>query len=244
MVSFHGIMECCFEIAMHGKSTECRLWSIFMHLMGGQFSYFKNSLSIGTNATLPTWTMNDLLQINGNETKANTSTNSVTSPLKRASLRSRTQQSMTETNGVTQTNHKRPSTHDSSINKRLKSNSTVSSFSQDTANSSSKGNHQQQSFTIQSPETVQQQQKSPHLLQHLMAPSPERIRKYNGPMCKNSSADKLSLDQQWTCNGAGVDVSKIQSSDSVLKNLLVSGCDISAGYICHVPVRLRKLAKA
>lgn len=240
-------MESCFEIAMYSKSIEFLVFGQFLCIFDEwNIFLFKNSLLIGTNATLPTWTMNDLLQINGNETKANTSTNSVTSPLKRASLRSRTQQSMTETNGVPQTtNHKRSSTHDSSITKRLKSNSTASSFSQDTANSSSKGNNPQQSFTIQSQETVQQQQqKSPHLLQHLMAPSPERIRKYNGPMSKNSSADKLSLDQQWTCNGTGVDVSKSQSSDSVLKNLLVSGCDISAGYICHVPVRLRKLAKA
>lgn len=191
--------------------------------------------------------MNDLLQINGNETKSNTITNTVTSPTKRTSLRSRTQQQqqqMTETNGATQTNHKRPSTHDSSINKRLKSNSTVSSFNQDSSNSSSKANNQQQSFTLQSQETVQQQQKSPHLLQHLMAPSPERIRKYNGPVSKASTSDKLSLDPQWACNGPGADVSKNQSSDSVLKNLLVSGCDISAGYVCQVPVRLRKLAKA
>lgn len=203
---------------------------------------------IGTNATLSNWTMNDLLQINGNETKANTVTNTVASPTKRTSLRSRTQQQqqqqMTETNGATQTNHKRPSTHDSSINKRLKSNSTVSSFNQESSNSTSKANNQQQSFTLQSQETVQQQQKSPHLLQHLMAPSPDRIRKYNGPVSKASTSDKLSLDSQWACNGAGADITKNQSSDSVLKNLLVSGCDISAGYVCQVPVRLRKLAKA
>lgn len=35
-----------------------------------------------------------------------------------------------------------------------------------------------------------------------------------------------------------------QSSNSVLKNLLVSGCDISAGYICAVPMRVKKMAKA
>lgn len=218
----------------------------------GVFSFgflFENSLLIGTNATLSNWTMNDLLQINGNETKANTVTNTVTSPSKRTSLRSRTQQQMTETNGVTQTNHKRPSTHDSSVNKRLKSNSTISSFSSDNGNTSSKATIQQQSFPSQNQDTVvqqqqQQQQKSSHLLQHLMAPSPERIRKYNGPMSKTSSTEKLGLDPQWACHGPGVDVSKNQSSDSVLKNLLVSGCDISAGYVCHVPVRLRKLAKA
>lgn len=178
--------------------------------------------------------MNDLLQINSNDTKVNAV---CTSPLKRASLRSRTQQ-MTDTSNTSQMqNHKRPSPLDSSINKRLKSNTTVSSFNRDTSSNI------QQSFPLQSQETVQQQQKSPHLLQQLMAPSPERVRKYNGPANKSATETKLNADTQWNCN-VGFDDSKSQSSDSVLKNLLVSGCDISAGYVCHVPVRLRKLAKA
>ncbi|XP_031634173.1 protein similar isoform X2 [Contarinia nasturtii] len=193
----------------------------------------------GTNpTTLSNWTMNDLLQMNVNETKT-----SVASPAKRGSLRSRTQnqqQSMTETaSNISQLSHKRPSPLDSSINKRLKSNSTVSTFNQTNSNRST---IQQPSLSLQNQETVQQQQqKSPHLLQHLMAPSPDRLRKYTGPANKQTANDKI--DTQWKCN-VGYDEPKAQSSDSVLKNLLVSGCDISAGYVCHVPVRLRKLAKA
>lgn len=188
--------------------------------------------------------MNDLLQMNGNETKVNTVCSAISSPTKRTSSRSRAQQQqMTETTNVTQMNHKRPSPLDTSINKRLKSNSTVSSFNRDHSSSRSMGNIQQQSFSLQNQDTVQQQQqKSPHLLQHLMAPSPDRVRKYTGPANK-TTGDKTNNDAQWNCN-IGYNESKTQSSDSVLKNLLVSGCDISAGYVCHVPVRLRKLAKA
>lgn len=193
--------------------------------------------------------------MNGNETKANTATDAiVTTPTKRASLRMRTQQQqMTEINGASPTNHKRPSTLDSSINKRLKGNSTVSSFNQSGSSSGSKSNiaqqqQQQQQQSYSSQENVQQhQKKSPHLLQHLMAPSPDRVRKYNGPACKDTSNEKSACsDTQWACNGPGGydETMKNQSSGSVLKNLLVSGCDLSAGYVCHVPVRMRKLAKA
>lgn len=34
-----------------------------------------------------------------------------------------------------------------------------------------------------------------------------------------------------------------QASNSVLMNLLVSGCDVSAGYMCLAPMRPRKTAK-
>lgn len=212
----------------------------------------------GTNAELPNWTIDDLLEMNGNETRANTANATiVTTPTKRTSLRTRTQhqqqqQQITETAGSSPTNHKRPSTLDSGVNKRMKSNSIVSSFNQSSSSSGTKSNiGHQQSFsttTTTSQETIQQQQqhqqKSPHLLQHLMAPSPDRVRKYNGPACKDTSNDKLCSDPQWACNGLGFDGAKNQPSGSVLKNLLVSGCDLSAGYVCHVPVRMRKLAKA
>lgn len=205
----------------------------------------------GTNAALPNWTIDDLLQMNGNETKANTATETIVStPTKRASLRTRTlpqqQQQMTEMNGTSSTNHKRAHREDSSINKRLKGNTTVSSFNQSGSSSGSKtATAQQPSFSTQIHEKMQQ--KSPHLLQHLMAPSPDRVRKYNGPACKDTPNEKSSCsDPQWACNGPGGydETMKNQSSGSVLKNLLVSGCDLSAGYVCHVPVRMRKLAKA
>lgn len=202
----------------------------------------------GTNAALPNWTIDDLLQMNGNETKANTATETIVStPTKRASLRTRTQpqqqqQQMTEMNGTSSTNHKRAHREDASINKRLRGNSTVSSFNQSGSKSATA---QQTSFSAQIHEKMQQ--KSPHLLQHLMAPSPDRVRKYNGPACKDTLNEKSSCsDPQWACNGPGGydETMKNQSSGSVLKNLLVSGCDLSAGYVCHVPVRMRKLAKA
>lgn len=228
---------------------------IFLHVSGICLVCFFNQcfLLTGSNADLPNWTIDDLLQMNGNETKANTANATiVTTPTKRASLRARTQQQMAETNGTSPTNHKRPSTLETSINKRMKGNSTVSSFNQSVSSGSvSKSNiAQQQSFSTLSQETIQQQQqqqhqqKSPHLLQHLMAPSPDRVRKYNGPACKDTSNEKLCSDPQWACNGSGFDEAKNQSSGSVLKNLLVSGCDLSAGYVCNVPVRMRKLAKA
>lgn len=194
--------------------------------------------------------MNGLLQINGNETNVNTICSALPSPTKRATLRSRNQQQCTtENNNVSLVNHKRPSTLDSSINKRLKSNSTVSSFNVDNSSSTSNGKMQPQSFLLQNQNGLQQQQhqhqqpKSSHLLQHLMAPSPERVRKYTGPATK-ASTGKLSTDPHTWGSNIGYDIPEPQSSDSVLKNLLVSGCDISAGYVCQVPVRLRKLAKA
>lgn len=197
----------------------------------------------GSNTALSNWTMNDLLGISGNETKRNNVSNLVASPTKRASLRPRAQQQMTEQSSASQINHKRPSTHDTSINKRLKSNSTVSAFSLANSRSTTIGHIQQQSFPLQSQET-RQHQKTPHLLQHLMAPSPDRVRKYTGPANNKAATNgKSTPDPQWSC-AVGFDESKIQSSDSVLKNLLVSGCDISAGYVCQVPMRLRKLAKA
>lgn len=214
-------------------------------------------LLIGLNAPLPNWTIDDLLQMNDNETKSNTATAAIVTapppppPLpKRTSLRTRTQlqqqqhhqQQMTETSVPSHTNHKRPSTLDTSINKRLKGNLMVSSFNHSSSSSSSKSNiTHQQTFSTPSHE----QQKSPHLLQHLMAPSPDRIRKYNGPACKDTSNEKSCSNLQWSCgNGSAFDDTTNQSTGSVLKNLLVSGCDLSAGYVCHVPVRMRKLAKA
>lgn len=173
--------------------------------------------------------------MSGNETKT------VTLPAKRGSQRAKTNSQMNDTANVSSINHKRPSPLDSSINKRLKSNSTVSSFNQDSLSSNTIGGNIQQQQSYPMPKAVSvQQQKSPHLLQHLMAPSPNRIRKYLGPAANKTTNDKSNNNTQWNCN-AGYDETK--SSDSVLKNLLVSGCDIGAGYVCHVPVRLRKLAK-
>jgi len=166
--------------------------------------------------------------MNGNDTKMNnTQCSTVASPTKRASLRTRIhQQCTTETNSGSQVNHKRPSTLDSSINKRLKSNSTVSSFNLDNSSSTTNGKIQPQSFPLQS-QNGSTHQKSSHLLQHLMAPSPERVRKYTGPATKPlPTGGKLSTDTQWTTN-VGYDKIKPES-DSVLKNLLqdLVGADV------------------
>lgn len=165
----------------------------------------------------------------------------------------------TNSQSMLHANHKRPSTLDTSMSKRLKSNSTVSSYTFDSSNPTSMLNTQQ-TYLLQNQEPAQlmasaqlinqqqehqqqQQQKSPHLLQHLMAPTPTRARKYNNS--PNKSVEMQSTNGQWNRSASGeLKRGSLQSSDSVLKNLLVSGCDISAGYICQVPIRMKKLAKA
>lgn len=84
----------------------------------------------------------------------------------------------------------------------------------------------------------QQQKKSneqttPQLLQQLMAPSPV-------PQRSRSKTGKNSNDNRWNTNGDGNNLNKglsklHQSSNSVLMNLLVSGCDVSAGYTIPHP---------
>lgn len=84
-----------------------------------------------------------------------------------------------------------------------------------------------------------EQQSSPQLLQQLMAPSPTPHR---------SRSRNLEKDIRWNIeNGGGgvVGGGTPQPSNSVLMNLLVSGCDVSAGYICLLPMRTtKKTAKA
>lgn len=173
------------------------------------------------------------------------------SPAKRASAKSKTM--LPDARTMMHMNHKRTLALDSSTNKRLKGNPTAGAYANggDAMQSAyamklNEAMHQQQQQQ-QREHQLQQQQKSPHLLQHLMAPTPQKSRKHNGPGAGRPGADGALIDAQWNrCLGgdAHPDKAKMQSSDSVLKNLLVSGCDISAGYVCHVPVRLKKLAKA
>lgn len=167
-------------------------------------------------------------------------------------------------------NHKRSSSMDTNGHKRLKcGRSVILKMSE----SRSGANHQIPDIGHIHPIYASNQTKSdqnrsissdttaPHLLQHLMAPTP-RSRKFNA-MGGNANSNNMNQHQQqqrW--NGSdddgqsnalyhqlqnGNELNKStggQSSNSVLKNLLVSGCDISAGYICAVPVRVKKTAKA
>lgn len=55
-----------------------------------------------------------------------------------------------------------------------------------------------------------------------------------------STATRQSAGGGSCSSGGGVTDSV---SNSVLKNLLVSGCDVSAGYICIIPVRSKKTLK-
>lgn len=223
--------------------------------------------------------MTDLLQINGNE---------LNNPLAPATIPKTTicpaaQLHTKRAIGATKStklnlaavpptsNHKRPSTVDTNAHKRLKcsTDTTVrmihaSHPATTTSTSSSSINFYPQSYQLQ------KQQTAPHLLQHLMAPTP-RSRKFNemggrgnGINCNTNGngTDAMHQQQQQRWNGTDDDGQqnalyqqlqngnelnrsiKCQSSNSVLKNLLVSGCDISAGYICAVPIRAKKTAKA
>lgn len=87
---------------------------------------------------------------------------------------------------------------------------------------------------------------APQLLQQLMAPMPYRLR-------LDETGENNNSDSKWSGvstidRGSSNADSKmpLQPSNSVLKNLLVSGCDISAGYICTVPMPIhqKKVARA
>lgn len=80
-----------------------------------------------------------------------------------------------------------------------------------------------------------------HLLQQLMAPTPQRNGTIACPESKNFEQN-MKESTQWN-HEAVLNRSEDQSSDSVLKNLLVSGMDIIAGYTCTVPIHLKNVAK-
>lgn len=243
---------------------------------------------VGTNA-LPIWTMTDLLQMNGNDLNnplAPTAAPKTTTICPAAQLHTNKRQitatatKATKSSAVainSNSNHKRSSSMDTNAHKRLKcGRSVILKMSESRSGSV---NHQISDIGHIHPIYAANQMKSdqnrsmssdttaPHLLQHLMAPTP-RSRKFN-EMGGNASTNNMNRHQQhqqrW--NGSDDDGQSSssdvggtpesqggrlrqmmmdggQSSNSVLKNLLVSGCDISAGYICAVPVRVKKTAKA
>lgn len=171
-------------------------------------------------------------------------------------------------------NHKRPSMMDTNAHKRQKCSSNTTVRMSQLAHNASKSasataiNYYPQSYQLQKPKTA------PHLLQHLMTATPHSrktnelnvrttfgndVRRTYGAQTNemNWSGDngqqqqqqqQNALYQQLQCANGGSDKIKFvdcqPSSNSVLKNLLVSGCDLSAGYICAVPMRTKKTAKA
>ena len=101
---------------------------------------------------------------------------------------------------------------------------------------------------------------SPQLLQQLMAPTKSTAAKVkvveqqqqqsrktgNDASMKNNNDSKAQEDQESKKGFAMLSKKQQQTpapSNSVLMNLLVSGCDVSAGYMCLAPMRPRKTAK-
>lgn len=239
----------------------------------------------GTNA-LPIWTMTDLLQMNGNDLnnslaatapKAATICPAAQLHTKRSSTANAVKSTRSNASSTAvanaSSNHKRSSSMDTNGHKRLKcSTDTTVRMTHathpvtPTTPTPSSINFYPQSYQLQKQPTA------PHLLQHLMAPTP-RARKFNDTVGRgNGSAANMNgndamhqqqQQQRWNNGGGadddgqstalyqqlqnGGDANKSvgsQPSNSVLKNLLVSGCDISAGYICAAPQRAKKTAQA
>lgn len=92
----------------------------------------------------------------------------------------------------------------------------------------------------------QQLEAAPQLLQQLMAPMPSRVRLDEANRRHGANA-KWAQDSAAKRGPLNADTKlPLQPSNSVLKNLLVSGCDVSAGYICTVPIPIhqKKVARA
>lgn len=166
--------------------------------------------------TIETWTMNDLLQLNTSSGGA--STTGTSTKLNATVIASIVSRKNSNATAITNTNKRSLTMSESSDgnSKRVKS-TTASTIS--TGSSS----QMQQSPTS-----------SPQLLQQLMAPSPVPA--------KAKAKSKTLLDQSDRWPTGKVNGLQEQASNSVLMNLLVSGCDVSAGYTCFP--RPSKAAKA
>lgn len=114
------------------------------------------------------------------------------------------------------------------------------------ANKRVKSNSQAATTVTVNVSTLNDTHTSPHLLQQLMAPTPQQ-------RARTKASKMMEGNGRWTidtngasgiCGSGGNAAFHQQSSNSVLHNLLVSGCDISAGYVCFVPMRPKKAAKA
>ncbi|XP_065078536.1 protein similar isoform X2 [Ochlerotatus camptorhynchus] len=149
--------------------------------------------------SIEAWTMNDLLQLNGASTSGTTTATTGGSKLNViASIVSKKNSTASPTVSTNSTSYKRPLAESGDgCSKRVKPNPTQSSHRQ-----------QQQSPTS-----------SPQLLQQLMAPSPVPAK------AKAKSKSMLDQADQHRWPTGKVNGLQEQASNSVLMNLLVSGCD-------------------
>lgn len=155
--------------------------------------------------------------------------------------------------------------NDRSINAKRTLSSSISNTDDPTASATGPKrlkNHQLQQRPVSSPDPKQTMllhtapQTAPQLLQQLMAPTPQqqqnqrdRDRKIERGTSLDESVKHDTSKWGTANNTTGMSTISRQNSvppsasNSVLKNLLVSGCDLSAGYVCIVPMRAKKALK-
>lgn len=215
--------------------------------------------------------MTDLLQINGNELtnplapatpKTTTICPAAQLHTKRATTATATKSTKSnQAPSQPNSNHKRPSTVDTNAHKRLKCSTLPGSYLDKNMSPAKCFDHgKTEAARKHAPPTTPAKHEQNTLLQHLMAPTP-RTRKCNEMGShRGNGTTANAMQQRWNGSdgdgqqnamyqhlqqGNEMDKSNgCQSSNSVLKNLLVSGCDLSAGYICAAPIRAKKTAKA
>lgn len=205
---------------------------------------------VNAGTTNDTWSMNDLLQLNALSANNNHTNNSNKNLINSIHIQGN--------NSVIKKTDR--------LNKRPLNTTIIDSIaSTKRIKGSLVGDVQQQP----SPQPLQHhqyhqpsQQTAPQLLQQLMAPTPHKQRaraKANGGVgsaCGGSNCNKndtAKWDMENTSHNQLCGLNGQQqlqllgqqqaASNSVLKNLLVSGCDLSAGYICIVPMRSKKALK-
>lgn len=179
---------------------------------------YKNSSNAATPNTIEAWAMGNELLLNGvSQNNSSTTTASTTSTSSNSTG--------SKLNVIVSKKSASGSSSGSSSTKRSLASSETDGTSK-RVKSSGSGAVQHSSSTTSSPQ----------LLQQLMAPSPVPA--------KAKAKSKLDQSDRWPTGAAGVGAGKQadQVSNSVLMNLLVSGCDVSAGYRCFP--RHSKAAKA
>jgi len=168
--------------------------------------YIKN----GEDSIFLEWHVNDPSQIKLSDAQANLDCQTNPSMVKHlifTSEKHRLQVEKSESNNIN-VNHKRCSTYETSVNKRLKS-STDSNYNLHVLNSNENIQNRDQQMVIL--------QKS-HLLQQLMAPTPQKINK-NFRSKSRIINQNINEGGQWI-NNVGCERIGHQPSESVLKNLL------------------------
>lgn len=192
------------------------------------------------------WSMNDLLKNNENsKTTLNTNNNNsnsnnnninnnVSSNSNNDNVSSNNSNSTVISQAAGKTNKQIYNNHN---NNNTSSNNHLKRPSNTSENSSkrAKSTNSQSDLNVSVVSSRVAKAQAPQLLQQLMAPS------------QQSQKSRMKDGQRWNGNnGTNSSTNKTiplqQSSNSVLMNLLVSGCDVSAGYTCFP--RPTKVAKA